>query len=176
MNIRKANVKDLTNIAQLHSVSWLENYNKELSERYLSKEIFIERLDVWRVKLLTPVPNQLVLIAEIDSDFCGFICVLGNHHKELGSYIESLHIAPKYKGQGIGTQLLSKISSWVCERYNNHDLYLEVLISNSDAIKFYESKGAKNIGLSYWHTPCGNRVKQIIYSWKTPATKSSQSV
>lgn len=168
MLIRDACLDDIQSIAELHALSWQENYNTVLSAKYLDETVLIDRKRVWNSRLTNPAVNQLVLVAEIESVLCGFICSFGAKHPRLGTIVDNLHVKPDVKGQKIGSKLLSAAASWAHSNYQNHGFYLEVLECNTNAIGFYESVGAKNIGASYWHTPCGNKVKEFIYSWGSP--------
>lgn len=168
MIFREANLKDLSNIAALHAQSWCENYSDVLSDEYLNKEVYDDRTKVWTDRLTMPSNNQFILVAEIDSILCGFICAFGAKHTDFGTIIDNLHVKSNIKGKGIGTKLLIEAAKWAVNNYKNDDLYLEVLEGNIKAIKFYESLGAKNIDISYWKTPCGNKVKEFIYSWGSP--------
>jgi ribosomal protein S18 acetylase RimI-like enzyme len=170
MIIRKACLDDLSSIANLHAQSWRDNYRDVLSEEYLEKIVFTDRQAVWTSRLNNPLTNQLVLVAEIDDHICGFICAFGDNHPTFGTIIDNLHVKSGNKGKGVGRQLLAAAASWAATHYKSTDLYLEVLESNTKAIGFYESLGAKNIGSSYWHTPCGNQTKEFIYSWGLPDT------
>jgi len=168
ITIREACLGDLSNIASLHAQSWRDNYNEVLSADYLDKKVFTEREAVWTERLTQPQNNQLVLVAEIDDVFCGFICVLGANHPKYGTIIDNLHVKAASKGQGTGSRLLAAAASWSIANYRDHDLYLEVLACNSKAMGFYQAKGASNIATAYWNTSCGNKVKEFIYSWGTP--------
>ena len=168
MEIRKANIRDLSSIVELHTQSWRENYSKVLSAKYLQEEIYADRKKVWMSRLTKPPANQLILIAELDNEFCGFVCVYGAKHREFGTIIDNLHVKSNSKGKGIGTKLIVAAAKWAVTNFENDNLYLEVLEVNSKAIKFYESLGGKKIDTAYWHTPCGNNAKELIYSWGLP--------
>jgi len=168
ISIREARLDDLANIAELHAQSWRDNYSEVLSADYLENKVSSEREILWTKRLTQPQHNQLVLIAEDDDVFSGFICVLGANHPKFGTIIDNLHVKANSKGQGTGSRLLSAAASWAIEHYTDHDLYLEVLACNSNAIGFYQAKGARNIDTAYWHTPCDNQVKEFIYSWGAP--------
>ena len=144
--IREASLDDLANIAGLHAQSWRDNYHSVLAADYLNDKV----------------------VAEIDGTFCGFICVLGANDPKFGTIIDNLHVKIGSKGQGTGSRLLAAAASWSIENYSEHDLYLEVLACNSNAIGFYQAKGGKNINTAYWHTPCDSKVKEFLYSWGSP--------
>ncbi len=167
--IRKANIDDISAIAGLHAQSWRDNYQEALSSAYLNQDIFTERKHVWHQRLTTPSSNQHVLVAENNGEFCGFICAFGANHTKYGTIIDNLHVHSSAKGKGIGTQLLIAAAKWANRDYQEHSLYLEVLACNQNAIGFYQSLGGKNVDIAYWHTPCGNKVKEYIYRWDNPA-------
>lgn len=168
MNLREASIKDLANIAKLHAQSWRENYHDALSAEYLNSKVFTDRELVWTERLTHPSVNQYVLVAENNGTFCGFICVYGANHPEYGSIVDNLHVKAEVKGKGLGSKLLAAAAKWIATHYKTQPLYLEVLACNTNAIRFYEFLGGENIDIAYWHTPCGNKVKEYIYSWATP--------
>ena len=109
--LRDANLDDLANIAGLHAQSWRDNYHSVLSADYLKNKVFAERQAVWTTRLTKPQSNQLVLVAEIDGAFCGFVCVLGDNHPKLGTIIDNLHVKADSKGEGTGARVLAAAAS-----------------------------------------------------------------
>lgn len=176
MVFREACLKDLSDIAELHAQSWRENYSDVLSNKYLNEDIYGDRTKIWTDRLTKPTPNQFILIAEIDSVFCGFVCVFGANNPKFGTIIDNLHVKSNIKGQGIGTKLLIEAAEWAATNYKNDNLYLEVLEGNLKAIKFYESLGGKSVDIAYWHTPCGNKAKELIYSWGSPEKLANKKI
>ena len=176
MILREAHIEDLSNIAELHAQSWRENYSDVLSDKYLSEELCSDRVKVWTARFTNPPANQLILIAEDESCFCGFVCVFGAQHPKFGTIVDNLHVKSNIKGKGVGTKLIVAAAKWAFTNYRNEDLYLEVLESNSKAIKFYESLGGNNIDVAFWHTPCGNKVKEFIYSWGSPEKLANKQI
>jgi len=171
IEIRKVKLNDAPDIAKLHAESWRDNYHQVLSANYLKSDVFTERAQVWDARLSTPQPNRLILVAEIDGKFAGFLCAYGAHHPELGTIIDNLHVKPETKGLGIGSLLLATAFRWARIHYGESAVYLEVLACNPKAIRFYESRGAQKSGEGIWHTPCGNKAKEYIYSWGSPPEK-----
>ncbi|MCV2883762.1 GNAT family N-acetyltransferase [Aestuariibacter sp. AA17] len=170
MEFRQATVTDISNIAKLHARSWRETYSDALSATFLQHEVEKNRENTWIKRLTTPEPNQRVIVAELDGVFCGFICAFGGKHPTNGTIIDNLHVYSEYKGKGIGTKLLHLAALWAKENYPTHGIYLEVLKSNPNAIRFYESLGGKRAGEAIWNTPCGNSVSEYVYRWDTPDT------
>lgn len=169
MEFREATTTDLSNIASLHATSWQENYHPVLSQDYLKNKVHDERVSVCEQRLLNPSEKQFVLVAEHQGKFCGFVCVYGEQHPLFGTIIDNLHVATGFKGLGVGTQLLKRAAQWASISYPDQDLYLEVLECNSKAIGFYQSLGASSVETKYWHTPCGNKAKEFVYSWGAPS-------
>jgi len=176
MIFREAQIEDLQSIAELHAQSWRENYSDVLSDKYLNEEVYSDRTAVWEERFSSPAANQFVLIAEVDNEFCGFVCVFGANHPKFGTIVDNLHVKSNIKGKGVGTKLLVAAAKWAFIHYENERLYLEVLESNSKAIAFYEHLGGKNVDIAYWHTPCGNKVKEFIYSWGMPEKLANKQI
>jgi GNAT superfamily N-acetyltransferase len=59
-----------------------------------------------------------------------------------GLYLEDLYVAESYRGQGVGRQLLQHLAALAVAR-NCARFEWWVLDWNKDAIRFYESLGAK---------------------------------
>jgi len=176
MMLREADIEDLSNIAKLHAQSWCENYSEVLSDKYLSEEVYSDRTQVWTTRFTNPSTNQFILVAEVDNEFCGFVCVYGANHPTFGTIIDNLHVKSMAKGKGVGIKLLIAAANWAYSNYRNENLYLEVLEANVKAIGFYEHLGGVNIDVAYWHTPCGNKVKEFIYSWGSPKQLANKQI
>lgn len=176
MVIREAGIKDLSNIVELHAQSWRENYRDVLSNQYLNEDVYTDRTKIWTDRLMNPSQNQFILIAEIDTVFCGFVCVFGANNPKFGTIIDNLHVKSRFNGKGIGTKLLIEAAVWAATNYESDSLYLEVLEGNLKAIKFYKSLGGERVDIAYWHTPCGNKVKEFIYSWGSPEKLANKKI
>jgi ribosomal protein S18 acetylase RimI-like enzyme len=168
MLIRPAKYSDLSNIAQLHAQSWRDNYHQVLEPEYLNNQVHADRAAVWQKRLQQPQENQLVLVAEVNQVFAGFICVFGDNHQIYGSIIDNLHVKFDNKGQRIGSRLMAAAAKWLMQHHPENSLYLEVLACNPKAIGFYESQGALYAATAYWQTPCHNQAKEYVYLWHSP--------
>ena len=60
--------------------------------------------------------------------------------------IQTIAITPLYRRQGIATLLLNDVLSHLASKAVQ-DVFLEVAVSNTDAIRLYERFGFKNIGI-----------------------------
>ena len=140
---RIATPSDTKRIANLHALSWQENYRESFSAHFLDDEVFNERLIVWQERLKNPKENQQVLLAEDNGLFVGFICSYFEEDSEHGTYLDNLHVSTAAKGKGIGTQLMAKLAQELQARKSIAGFYLWVLTTNHSAITFYENLGGK---------------------------------
>ena len=90
-------------------------------------------------------PQAEVLIASADGTPAGFALFFHNYSTFLarqGIYLEDLFVKPAFRGRGIGKQLLVHLAALAVSRGCGR-LEWSVLDWNEDAIRFYESLGAK---------------------------------
>ena len=64
----------------------------------------------------------------------------------LESQVGSIAVLPEYRRHGIGRQFMEILFD-ICSEIGIPDIYLEVRVSNTPAIKLYESMGFKTDGL-----------------------------
>lgn len=84
------------------------------------------------------------LIGEVDGKPAGFAIFFHNYSTFLarpGIYLEDLFVLPKYRGTGLGKNLLQNLAKLAVERKCGR-LDWSVLKWNEPAIKFYEKIGA----------------------------------
>ena len=106
--IREATAADAEAIARLHAESWQSAYRGILSDDYLENHALRERMAAWRECFSKNCERpKFVLIAELDDEMVGFVCVLTEEDPVYGSLLDNLHVAPRLTGQGIGKKLLS---------------------------------------------------------------------
>ncbi|HET7040887.1 MAG TPA: GNAT family N-acetyltransferase [Gemmatimonadales bacterium] len=90
-------------------------------------------------------PQAEVLIASADGAAAGFALFFPNYSTFLarqGIYLEDLFVKPEFRGRGIGKALLARLAQLAVERGCGR-LEWSVLDWNVDAIRFYQSLGAK---------------------------------
>ncbi|NJB71053.1 ribosomal protein S18 acetylase RimI-like enzyme [Saonia flava] len=145
ISYRLAVKSDYLAIANLHAVSWQENYRGDFTDDFLDNQVMDERLGVWRERFATSKHNQHILIAEQGNKICGFLCAYMNDDPVYGTFIDNLHVSSKIKGKGIGSKLIKLIAQESFNDFPNAKLYLWVLESNTSAIDFYAILGGKNI-------------------------------
>lgn len=64
LTYRAATPDDTERIARLHAESWRRTYRGLYRDAYLDGDVFADRLAVWRARLGSPSPRQLVILAE----------------------------------------------------------------------------------------------------------------
>lgn len=84
------------------------------------------------------------------------------------AHLMNIAIEPKHQGKGLGRQLLECVFQR-CQELQSTNLFLEVRVSNSPAIKLYEAAGFNQIGLrrDYYEGPVG-REDAAIYAIELP--------
>jgi GNAT superfamily N-acetyltransferase len=75
------------------------------------------------------IPNQTVLVAELEEGVAGFIAIEGG-------WVEHLYVAPAHQGIGIGAALLQR-----AKELRPEGLMLWTFEGNHRARSFYESRG-----------------------------------
>lgn len=141
MNIRFAQKNDVSTILNMiQQLAEFEKLSHEVvaTEEKLSQTLFGEKA------------YAEVLILEENSEAVGMALFFHNYSTFLakpGIYLEDLFVLPKVRSRGYGKKLLIHLAQIAVER-NCGRLDWAVLDWNVDAIRFYESLGAK--GLNDW--------------------------
>lgn len=138
---RKATISDISAIAELHAISWQQNYRGAFSDTYLDKEALDDRMEVWADRLTNPATNQFVCVAEHDNSIVGFVCAFFNDSDAYGTLLDNLHVSSAMKGKGIGKQLMGVVADKINLGYAEKGMYLWVLAQNLGACDFYKALG-----------------------------------
>jgi ribosomal protein S18 acetylase RimI-like enzyme len=100
-----------------------------------------ERLSILENSLRDP--DYELWIAKVSGEIVGFIDLWVIHdfcHGGMLSYIQNLYVAPKYRGLGIGSQLLQKIIERAKER-GALEIHVVTKFDNERAIQLYKKHG-----------------------------------
>jgi [ribosomal protein S18]-alanine N-acetyltransferase len=95
------------------------------------------------------------LVAEVGGEVAGFAVVRLITASDVGeAELESIVIAPQWRGLGLGASLLSELTHRASAQ-GARRLDLEVRASNSPAIRLYQRAGFREIGRrpGYYHDP-----------------------
>lgn len=142
--IRFATIEDTSTILRMiQQLAEFEKLSKEViaTENNLKTTLFGER----------PFAEVLLLehhqTTEVTPVIAGFALFFHNYSTFLakpGIYLEDLFVLPEYRGHGFGKKLLIHLASIAIQR-NCGRLDWSVLDWNTEAIRFYENLGAKQM-------------------------------
>ncbi|WP_269716945.1 GNAT family N-acetyltransferase [Caulobacter sp. NIBR2454] len=173
MDIRWANSGDAETVALLHTTSWRDAYASILSPEFLAGPIEQDRLDFWASRFASGRPEQAIFLAEEQRSPVGFVCVLGDDDAMFGSLIDNLHVAPPYRGRGVGEQLLSKAASWISDASASSGIYLWVFEANVAGRRFYARLGGKEVERSVSALPSAKGQAVLRVTWDSAAALKS---
>ena len=128
-------------VHEIH-VNWNSDLFKSVKEVF-NKENFKTRID-----------NKELFVAKVNNEIAGYILFnisekdnpIMRYRKQLN--IEAICVDEKYRGNGIGTQLLEHLRNTGKEQ-GCTDMYLTVNQENENAIKVYEKFGFKVKNIAY---------------------------
>ena len=166
MRFREATSLDATAIATLHAESWRAHYRGAYRDEYLDGDVADDRLRVWEERLVTPTPNQFVILAEQDDNLIGFACAYGKHDETWGSLLDNIHVRSGHQRRGVGAGLMAEVAAWCRAKYADCGLYLWVLEQNHQAQRFYQRLGATDQGGEISEPPGGGQIHGRRYAWK----------
>jgi ribosomal protein S18 acetylase RimI-like enzyme len=89
--------------------------------------------------------EDTIYVAENDSKIIGFITISINGVGNIGAYIRMVAVTEKFRGQGIGQQLINYAGRIAAENIPN--LFLICSVENIDAQRFYEKMGFVRVGI-----------------------------
>lgn len=124
MIIREMQLKDVPAIAQLEKVCFTDPW----SENSIASELS-NRLSYW-------------LVAEDNGVIAGYV---GSQSVLDGADMMNLAVAPDYRRQGIGEQLVNELVAYLRQK-GIIVLLLEVRVSNAPAIALYEKLDFEQVG------------------------------
>lgn len=87
-------------------------------------------------------PGRARFVAEVDGRFAGFLFL--NLHGPLGGYLQTVAVAPEFRGRGLGTALVAFAEARIFEVHRN--ALLCVSARNPGARRLYERLGWSLVG------------------------------
>ena len=159
--IRKANLNDAENIAQILIHSWQINFNNIVPEDYLNK------MSVYKITkgIKKSLGVNTLFVYEIDNAMVAFAGCGSNRlqgHPEFETELHAIHVLPDQKGKGIGKDLFEIVKVTLIEQgYTN--MILSVFEDNPATI-FYEKLGGKFIGTRTVEYG-GKQSTERLYGW-----------
>ncbi|GAB4037670.1 GNAT family N-acetyltransferase [Spirosoma gilvum] len=165
LTYRLATADDAEAIAQLHSLSWQQNYRGILTDSFLDGPVLENRRSLWQSRLARPTPNQHVIVAEDGAGICGLACAYANEDPVWGTLLDNLHVHRDWQGKGIGAVLMQTTARWASQQTPEAGLYLWVLVDNTNAQKFYNRMGGVNAEQVSMPNPDGSVSDCFRYVW-----------
>lgn len=145
MNIRNAQSPDARAILTITENSWLEQYaNKETgitSEDVLALELTADGAVDNQAKLLDiPSPRRYTFVAENNNKLIGYILLV--KREKIGWYLKSIYIQKEFRSMGVGSSLIQFATEQLrLTDTDAREVTLDVVRTNSRAVKFYEQLG-----------------------------------
>jgi ribosomal protein S18 acetylase RimI-like enzyme len=164
---REALEMDAGGIAALHADSWRRHYRGAYLDSYLDGDVLPERLAVWSGRLAGPPPgSQYTSVAEEQSAIVGFVHVVFDHDSTWGALLDNLHVRSEFKGNGIGTNLMSRAALGLLRHRPTGSIHLWVLDQNQAAQSFYDARGGIRVESQVRGPfPGGGRALGHRYFW-----------
>lgn len=141
--IRKATPEDALHIATIHVETWQHAYQGLIPNDYLDKLSIPERAKKWKEMLTDPEVHVIHIVGLVDDQILGWasLCKCRDEDaKDTWGELGGMYVHPKAQKKGLGTLLMAESMELLKkERYTHATLW--VLKENTNARKFYESKG-----------------------------------
>jgi ribosomal protein S18 acetylase RimI-like enzyme len=142
MQIRKANLEDAFELAQVRVEAWRQTYRGLLPDAYLDSLSCSESEDIWIDRLTAGDRQGYTLVFENDNGSVGGFVVGGLDRTKNPIYhgeIYALYLLKEYQRRGIGRQLVQAMVRQLVD----HDLnsMLIWVLETNPARKFYEALG-----------------------------------
>lgn len=146
--IRKAKLKDVDSIMELHTLSWEKAYSNLFSKDFIKNLRNENNLNRKKQNFENDIQHNKfieIYLLELKKRIVGFIILA--YPKENIKYgeIKALYVLPTLKNQGIGKRLL-KYSIEIFKEKKCENIILWVFKENTIACKFYEKNFFYNTG------------------------------
>ncbi|WP_338244590.1 GNAT family N-acetyltransferase [Aurantiacibacter hainanensis] len=132
MKLRPALATERQAVAAVHTASWRDSYRDLIDPGYLA-DIDRRMALQWEEKAIGA--DDLLLVAETDQ-IAGFLFARGGDP----AFINSLHVLPGQRSQGIGARLMAEAARRFLDA-GSTGAYLDVLTTNHRAIALYQRLG-----------------------------------
>lgn len=137
--VREATEADIADVSHVKAQGWATSYadsgTPELLATWSSPQHWLHGLEQ-----SAEDPARFLFVAQDTASVVGFA------QGDFGptSYLASLHVLPRWRGQGIGARLMAQVAAAALER-QSVELELDVVTTNHSAIAFYERLGAVGV-------------------------------
>ena len=166
VRLRVATVADVDSIARLHLASWRSAYHGIVPDAFLEGVTLRSRLVRWERALSAEESPGTETIVAVDGTAILGVCSFGPRRQPPSSTtgeIYALHVAPAVRRGGLGTILLDDAVRRLVEREFRW-AFLWVLRENTNARRFYESRGWSLAGEEWVEERDGYAIPEVGYS------------
>lgn len=140
MEIRQATEADIESIEQVARETWETDYPD-----ILHRETIEEEVEEWynddQLETELEEEDAILLVAEIDGEVVGFTHAV---RRRRTGYILRVYTAPDHRGEGVGSELLTKARDVLLTR-GVDNVRAMVLAENEPGNAFYESFGFEKV-------------------------------
>ena len=159
VDFRFARAEDVAAVADVKVASWRSTYSDLIEADVLKPFLDPGRQQASLLRAIDD-PNTVLIVAEEG----GVIIAFGIGEAPRG-YIDSLHVLPAHRGDGVGRRLLGRLAEALLER-GSTELSLHVVSSNLRARQFYERLEAQFAGTA--PASWAREVDEAHYLWRDP--------
>jgi ribosomal protein S18 acetylase RimI-like enzyme len=162
MIIRAARLEDASAIASVHIASWHETYRGIIPDSYLARLDVDEKRAIWAKALSN---NQLVAVAEVDSQVVGF--ANGSRNRDKAAHypgeLYSIYVIKAFHGPGIGRKLFKRVREHLAS--NSLIPFVTFVLADNPTLGFYKHMGAEVIG-EHVEDFDGTALRELQLLWR----------
>lgn len=138
MDIRKANLEDAAQIAEIYNY-YIKNTHQTFETEPLSA-------DEMRERIAEIIENYPFLVAEEDGEILGYACAATFKLRQAYEYTAevSIYVRNEAKKRGIGTLLYAKLFDELAET-DIHSIVAGISLPNDASVSFHEKKGFQKV-------------------------------
>ena len=163
IDIRKADPRDATAIAEVHQEAWRGAYCGIIPHRTLTSMINRRGVDWWANAIRRAAT---VLVVEIGGTVAGYATIGKNRARELRQQgeIYELYLRPEYQGIGLGSRLFKAAKARLAD-HGLRGLVVWALEDNHNALAFYAGNGGRDIaeGVEVFEQ---RALKKVAFVWE----------
>jgi ribosomal protein S18 acetylase RimI-like enzyme len=165
---RRATVDDLEIVSKIKVRSWAETYGTLIDPEAL-RPFLDQPAQLATLRKQLHLPGTLLLVAQ---DRSGAVVGFALTHVENDPepLLESLHVAAKVQGKGVGTMLMRATAAGLKAR-GYTTMRLGVIIGNAGAARFYDRQGGTIVRVEPVSWAAG--ISHMVYRWSDLAALTS---
>ncbi len=162
IGIRKAELADATQIADVHHAAWRGAYSGIIPHRALNSMVNRRGADWWANAIRRAAT---VLVVEMGGKVAGYATIGKNRARDLTQQgeIYELYLRPEYQGIGLGSRLFAAARDKLASS-GLKGMVVWALEENAGALSFYEGAGGRDIaeGVEIFDQKA---LKKVAFVW-----------